>query len=357
MPTVKNNKIVNELLIWYEQNKRELPWRNEQDAYKIWLSEIILQQTRVDQGLPYYTKFTEKYPNIYALADATENDVLRTWQGLGYYSRARNLHKCAKTIANNYNGVFPSTRDELMKLPGIGPYTSSAIASIAYGKKEAVVDGNVIRLITRLYGIEEDISNTHTQTKIKDIVDELIPSSKPDLFNQAIMEFGALQCTPKNPKCNLYPFLRQCESQLNGLIDKIPFKAKRIKVKTRYFNYLTIEIDGKFLMTKRKNKDIWQGLFEFVLLEHDTNTDVNELNFPEALLLQPDKWEIQEESRIYKHLLSHQKIMTRFIKLKIRANFKFNLSEWKNYRLYSNEEIEVLPKSILIDRYLGEKII
>ena len=237
---MKKNNIAKELINWYNQNKRDLPWRGNRDPYKIWLSEIILQQTRVDQGMPYFISFVEKYPTVYHLAKASIDDVLRSWQGLGYYSRARNLHKCANTIVEKYKGKFPSTRSELIKLPGIGPYTSAAIASMAFGKKEAVVDGNVIRVITKLYGIEEDISEQKTVNQIRIIVDELIPSSNPDLFNQAIMEFGALHCTSKSPSCNTCGFLGICEAQLNGKQGLIPFKLKKTKIRLRFFNQNSI---------------------------------------------------------------------------------------------------------------------
>ena len=279
---MKKNRIAKELLIWYSDNKRDLPWRMDRNPYKIWLSEIILQQTRVDQGLPYYLKFVEKYPSVHDLASAREDDVLRTWQGLGYYSRARNLHKCAKTIVEIFNGNFPSTKVELMQLPGIGPYTSAAIASIAFGKKEAVIDGNVLRVITRIYGIEDDISNQKTQKEIKTIVDELIPTSQPDQFNQAIMEFGALQCTPKKPGCDICSFRGLCIAQFKGSQMKIPFKSKKNGKRTRFFNYFLIEINENYLLRKRLKKDIWNGLFEFYLIETDSAKDIDQMQLPNA---------------------------------------------------------------------------
>jgi len=352
----KKNKIVGELLRWYQQNKRDLPWRADRDPYKIWLSEIILQQTRVDQGLPYYIKFIEKYPTIHELANASEDDVLRTWQGLGYYSRARNLHKCAKSIVNQYNGKFPTARNELIKLPGIGPYTSAAIASFAFHKKEAVVDGNVMRVITRLYGIIQDISTPKTVGYIKSIVDELIPKSQPDIFNQAIMEFGALHCSPKNPSCNTCGFNGICYAQLNKLQDKIPFKSKKAMNRVRYFNYLLIKVNGKYLLRKRKNNDIWKGLFEFVLVETHEVMDFNHFPLPKFLTKNASIWKVNSESKTYKHILSHQTIFCRFYNINTLEEFEHNPMDWGEYQLYSEEEIHELPKSILIDRYLGEKI-
>jgi len=354
---LKKNKVATELLIWYENNKRDLPWRQDRNPYRIWLSEIILQQTRVDQGLPYYLKFTELYPTIHHLANASEDKVLRVWQGLGYYSRAKNLHKCAKIIVEKYNGKFPSSRDELITLPGIGLYTSAAIASFAFKKKEAVVDGNVIRVITRLYGIDGDITNQKTLNQIKSIADELIPSTHPDLFNQAIMEFGALYCTPKNPLCESCRFISLCDAQIKGEHDNIPFKPRKLKKRIRFFNYFLFEFNDKVLLRKRIGKDIWNGLFEFYLIETDIETSLDSLEMPKTLARYPNDWEIVTESKMYKHLLSHQTIMCRFYKVLMHKEFKYNPVDWTDYQLYSKKEILDLPKSILIDRYLGEKII
>jgi len=353
---LKNNKITSQLLNWYINNQRDLPWRKDLNPYKIWLSEIILQQTRVDQGLPYYQRFTNKFPTILDLASAREDKILRTWQGLGYYSRARNLHKCAKIVVNKYDGVFPSTREELMELPGIGPYTSAAIASIAYGKKEAVVDGNVIRVITRIFGIEQDISLLKTIKEIKSIVDDLLPAETPGQFNQAIMEFGAIFCTPNGPSCSTCIFNDICVAHLKKEVKRIPFKSKKIKKRTRYFNYLMIELDDKILLKKRSAKDIWNGLFEFYLMENDSHTEFDGLQIPKVMSKHPDKWEIIDESKMFKHLLTHQTIMCQFYHVKMHNNFVFNQADWPDYNLYSRGEIESLPKSILIDRFLGEKI-
>ncbi|MCK5468883.1 MAG: A/G-specific adenine glycosylase [Cyclobacteriaceae bacterium] len=351
---MKQNRIIKELIRWYNQNKRDLPWRKNRDPYEIWLAEVILQQTRVDQGLPYFFHFKEKYPTVNHLAEAPIDDVLRCWQGLGYYSRARNLHKCAKTIVDKYNGKFPSEREDLIRLPGIGPYTSAAIASFAFGKKEAVVDGNVIRVVTRLYGIEDDISEKKTLNQIKIIVDDLIPKSIPGLFNQAIMEFGALHCTPKKPSCNICGFLGICEAQIKGKQDKLPFKSRKTKKRLRYFNYFLIKINDKYLLRKREERDIWNGLFEFFLIETKTDMSFDQLQLPDKMILYPQEWKILEESKTYKHLLSHQTIMCRFYKIHMSKEFEFDSKEWEEYKLYSKEEIDSLPKSILIDRYFGE---
>ncbi len=350
------DKIVSGLVRWYGQNKRDLPWRHTNDPYRIWISEVILQQTRVDQGLPYYMKFIDKYPTVHWLANAPIDDVLRTWQGLGYYSRARNLHRCSKEIVEDYGGQFPAERSELLKLPGIGPYTSAAIASLAYGKKEAVVDGNVIRVITRLYGINDDISDQKTVNMVKAIVDELIPSNRPDLFNQAIMEFGALFCTPNNPKCTSCSFVGLCAAQSQGNVANIPFKSKKVKKRFRFFTYLIISSGGNYLLCKRGKKDIWQGLFEFYLLETKTESRFDQLDLPDFLSKNPNSWKVTEESITYKHMLTHQTIYCKFYEIELSKKMELDIVDWGEYNLYSKEEIETLPKSILIDRYLGEKI-
>ncbi len=353
---MKKNIITNGLLKWYDLNKRDLPWRKSTDPYKIWLSEVILQQTRVDQGLPYFLSFVEKYPTVFHLAKAHIDEVLRAWQGLGYYSRARNMHKCAKIVVAQFDGIFPENKHELIKLPGIGAYTAAAIASLAYGKQEAVVDGNVIRLITRLYGIEADISDKKTINEIQRIVDKLISKTDPHLFNQAIMEFGALHCTPKNPSCSNCDFLGLCVAQINNQLAKIPFKSSKTKKRLRFFTYLVINIHGRYLMRKRDSKDIWQGLFEFYLIETNSELDFDQLPFPKNIIQSPTKWKVNNESKLYKHLLSHQTLLCRFIEIEMNQDFDFKSTDWDGYKLYSKMEIEQLPKSILTDRYLGEKI-
>ena len=233
---INHKAIAEPLLSWYKRNKREMPWRNTKNPYKIWLSEVILQQTRVEQGLPYYLKFIQKYPSIKHLSEAKIDEVLRLWQGLGYYTRARNLHKCAKTVNNELGGLFPKEVNDLLKLPGIGPYTAAAIASFAFSKKEAVVDGNVLRVITRLFGIADDIGEQKTVRKISRIVNSIIPADNPSDFNHAMMEFGATYCVPRNPDCDNCVFRNSCEANKSNLQTQLPVKNKKIAKKTRYFN-------------------------------------------------------------------------------------------------------------------------
>ena len=354
---MEHNDIIHSLFSWYRTHKRNLPWRNTKNPYKIWLSEIILQQTRIEQGLPYYLKFIDKYPSIQHIADAPIDEVVRLWQGLGYYSRVRNLYLCAKTVSQQFNGKFPEDRAILLKLPGIGPYTSAAIASFAFGKKEAVVDGNVIRFITRMYGIEQDISLGSTVKKINKIVADLIPEDNPDTFNQAIMEFGALQCIPGKPNCDSCIFEISCVARQSRIQNIIPVKNNKLKKRPRFFDYLVIEQSGKVLMHKRKGNDIWKGLFEFFLLETSHKTSFDQLILPYQLIKNPQKWHIEDETKWHRHILTHQIIMCRFIRIILNSRETTNISDWHGYDLYSHSEIEALPKPILLAKYLEGKII
>ena len=272
------NDLTNKLISWYLINKRDLPWRKTTDPYNIWLSEIILQQTRVGQGTPYYHNFIEKYPSVNALASAPEDDVLKLWQGLGYYSRARNLHATAKKVAFELDGKFPNTYKELKKLKGVGDYTASAIASICYNEAAAVVDGNVYRVLSRIFGIETPINSSAGQREFKALAQELIDSERPALFNQAIMEFGAIQCKPKNPYCLHCPFNDRCVAFRKNKIQSLPVKKGKVKVRNRYFNYLVYIIDNSFtILRQRREKGIWRGLFEFPLVESDRELGASDL--------------------------------------------------------------------------------
>lgn len=286
------------IIDWYRQNKRELPWRETRDAYKIWLSEIIMQQTRVDQGLAYYEKFVAHYPTISDLANASEQEILNDWQGLGYYSRARNLHFSAKQIRDSYRGEFPSTYNEIIKLKGVGKYTAAAIASFAFLEPKAVVDGNVYRLLSRVFNIETPIDSAAGQKKFQEIADSLIPVEIPDEHNQAMMEMGAVICTPNQPKCDLCPLSILCEVRKTNTWDKLPVKANKTKVRKRYFHYLIYENKGKTLLEQRTKKDIWEKLFQFPLIETiDEHLGLDQL---------PIKPEFKSETIIHK--LSHQHI-------------------------------------------------
>ncbi|MEO1052021.1 MAG: A/G-specific adenine glycosylase [Bacteroidota bacterium] len=346
------------LIEWYERNKRDLPWRNTTDPYRIWLSEIILQQTRVVQGMPYYLKFIEHFPTVSALAEADEQVVLRLWQGLGYYSRARNLHKCAKVLMQEYNGDFPKKVDELLKLPGVGRYTAAAIASFSFGVRSAVVDGNVMRVLSRVFGLEYDISNTKEAAKFFELAGQLISIENPATHNQAIMEFGAIQCTPKSPDCEACIFKPNCVAYNKGLQESLPVKTKKIKVRKRYFHYLVVQKEGKLLMRERRSKDIWTGLYDFFLVE---STDV--LNEDKILVHESltntfgDKIKISGQSEEYTHILTHQKIFARFYMCVLEENQASQAEIFhSDFGFYDPDEIMALPKPVLISNYLRDYI-
>lgn len=303
-------QIVLNILQWYQKNKRDLPWRATNNPYFIWLSEIILQQTQVIQGLNYYHKFIENFPTINHLASAKEEDVLKLWQGLGYYSRARNLHKSAQTIVNDYKGVFPSTYNDVLKLSGVGPYTASAITSMAYELPYPVLDGNVYRFIARLYNIDLPINQPKTYTAFQQILSEMMVNQKPSIFNNAMMEMGATVCKPVQPLCHNCPVLSFCEAYKKGTINQLPVKLNKVKVKTRVFNYIYFNTGGTFYMEKRGQKDIWENMYQLPLIE--TNTPVGESEM--MLMLKEKQWgdalEIKFEMDL-SHQLTHQKILVK----------------------------------------------
>ncbi len=277
------------IIFWYHQNKRDLPWRDTQNPYKIWLSEIILQQTRVAQGMPYYQKFVENFPTVQELANADEETVLRLWQGLGYYSRARNLHAAAKYISEELNGIFPTTYIEIKKLKGVGDYTAAAISSFAFDEVQAVVDGNVYRVLARFFGIEKDITSSEEKKEFRELAQKLISTKEPAIYNQSIMEFGALQCVPKNPNCKNCPLQENCTAFAKNLIEKLPVKSKKTVVKDRFMHYLVFvngeesnkkdkdnkNSEKKVLVHKRQEGDIWQGLYDFFVLEYQEKDKKN----------------------------------------------------------------------------------
>ena len=303
---------------WYQANKRDLPWRNETDAYKIWLSEIILQQTQVGQGLAYYYRFIQKFPTVDLLAKAKEDEVLKLWQGLGYYSRARNLHAAAKWVCEVHKAKFPENYSEILSLKGVGTYTAAAIASFAFNLPYAVVDGNVYRFLSRLFGIYTPIDSSLGKKQFQDLANELLDKKSPGLHNQAIMEFGSQYCKPARPDCEHCIFKDKCVAATKGLVAELPIKEKKLKTRTRYFNYLIL-IDNKqaTIVKKRSDNDIWKGLYEFVLIETDTKADVelvlNVFNENKKV-----RQTILHASKEYRHLLSHQLLITQFIVIKVK---------------------------------------
>lgn len=323
----------NSLIQWYLNNKRDLPWRNTQNPYLIWLSEIMLQQTRVAQGLPYYVAFTNAFPTVFDLANASEEQVLKLWQGLGYYSRARNLHRTAQFVVSEFKGEFPNNNKDLLKLKGIGDYTAAAIASFAYNEAVPVVDGNVFRVLSRYFDLETDISLATAKKEFAALAFELMPKNDPANFNQAIMEFGALQCVPKNPNCEICVFNSSCAALQKKKVHLLPFKSKKIKVSYRFFNYLVFEDeDLNTIIQKRDQKGIWHNLYEFPLIETET-----EVNFDEISGLISDKYsEKYSITSIYDwnskgqiHKLSHQHLNIKFWKIKVKEKINEGITAQK----------------------------
>lgn len=305
------------VITWYNKNKRDLPWRKTSDPYLIWLSEIILQQTRIEQGTAYYLNFARKYPNIQKLAEAPEDEVLKLWQGLGYYSRARNLHYTARFILKEYEGKFPDSYKKLLSLRGIGEYTAAAIASIAFNLPHAAVDGNVYRVLSRYFGIDEPIDSSKGKKLFQKLADDNIQKSHPGIYNQAVMEFGALHCKPKNPDCDRCPLFNKCIAKQLNEVDKFPVKKGKTKVTNRYFNYLVIESGENTFIRKRIENDIWKNLHEFPMIETNKKSSTKELIEKISVVSNSKSIVFKKETHWKKHILSHQRIFYRFIYLQI----------------------------------------
>jgi len=335
------------LIQWYLQNKRDLPWRNTIDPYFIWLSEIMLQQTRVAQGLPYFLRFTEAFPTVFDLAKADEEQVLKLWQGLGYYSRARNLHKTAQQVAFEYKGEFPKRYAELLKLKGIGEYTAAAIASFAYNESVPVVDGNVYRVLSRYFEVETDIASSGAKKEFTQLAAELLPKGEANLFNQAIMEFGALQCVPKNPDCANCIFSDSCAALQKKKVAQLPVKSKKVKVKTRFFTYLVFEDEVRnTLIQKRTQKGIWHNLYEFPLLETETNlsTDVISDLIHKQILIENKILDISRfNETVMVHKLTHQHLNIYFWKVRVAGQLSGGI-DWKS--------VKKLPFPIVIHNFI-----
>lgn len=341
-------KFSNTLIYWYLQNKRALPWRKSKHPYFIWLSEIMLQQTRVAQGLAYYLKFTEEFPTVFDLAKAEESTVLKMWQGLGYYSRARNLHFSAKYIANELNGEFPSTYKKIIKLKGVGDYTASAIASICFNEPTAVVDGNVYRVLSRYFGIATPVNSSAGIKEFKALAQSLLDTKQPGTYNQALMDFGAMHCKPQNPLCGTCPFANSCVALEKKLTKELPVKEKKIKITKRYFNFLVIKTDDhNTILKERKGKGIWQGLYQFPLIETKNISNQREIVASEEFQnLFPAKTTLSlfNKKEII-HKLSHQHLYTQFWIVETSSLKEASIS-WEN--------IEDYPVPILIANFLKE---
>ena len=347
-----NRYFSDKLVEWYLRNKRDLPWRDTTDPYKVWLSEIILQQTRVMQGLPYYLRFVETFPTVNHLASATEEEVLRLWQGLGYYTRARNLHKSAKAVVDDYNGVFPDSYKKLLTLPGIGEYTAAAIASFSFREAVAVVDGNVFRVLSRVFGIMDEINSQKGRGVFSLLANNVLDKTRPHYHNQALMEFGALQCVPKNPLCSSCDLMSICYAFQKNMQSALPKKAKAKASRRRYLYYIVAQRGKSLLMRKRSKKDIWHGLYDFHSVE-------NEIPLEQDAVLKKIQESFGKEitaghisiSADYKHILTHQVILAKFVV--IRAE-KIRPPKDTNLKFYTFEKINDLPKPVLITRFLCE---
>ena len=345
------------LLTWYEEFGRKLPWRETNNPYYIWLSEIIMQQTRIEQGLAYYELFIKKYPTVKELADASEEDILKSWQGLGYYSRARNLHTAAQQIMDNYNGKFPDTYDGILALKGVGRYTAAAIASFAYGMDYPVIDGNVYRFISRLYGIYTPIGTEQAYKEFEKILMRLIDKEHPGQFNQAMMDFGSTWCKPTGYDCNNCIFKEECEAHQKGKVDLLPVKTKPTSIKKRYFYYFDIRwgCNEKYLLVKKRaSGDIWQGLYDFPLYE--PNSPIPPKKQKKQLFEILTSWfgdepTVFELGPVYEHKLTHRTIIAHFIQAKY--NDKPSKIPEKT-QIIMESEVKTLPISRLIDRYLSK---
>jgi A/G-specific adenine glycosylase len=307
---------------WYNQNKRSLPWRETSDPYKIWISEIILQQTRVEQGWAYYQRFTEKFPSIDDLASASEDQVLKLWQGLGYYSRARNLHESAKIIKTKHHGLFPQTYTEILSLKGIGPYTAAAVASIAFNLPHPVLDGNVYRFLSRYFGISLPVNSATGKKRFQKIASDIMPPHNPGYHNEALMEFGALQCTPRSPACTDCPVSSSCYAFGRNKVLQLPVKEKKSGRRMRYFYYYLVERGDFIWLEKRTGNDIWKNLYQFPAVE-----TLYELSLEEAALLNPSflngtGYSVKSISEARKHVLSHQILFARLVHLNVNIAFK-----------------------------------
>jgi A/G-specific adenine glycosylase len=351
----RKNAISEVLIKWYEHNKRDLPWRDITDPYKIWVSEIILQQTRVAQGIEYYFRFIQKFPNVKSLAAATEDEVLKLWQGLGYYSRARNMRIAASQIITHHAGNFPENYKDVLKLKGVGEYTAAAICSITFNEPFAVVDGNVIRVLSRLYGVENAVDTTTGIKKIYTLANEILDKKNPGLHNQALMEFGALMCVPTTPDCSNCVLKSICVAFQTNVVNLLPFKSKKINVKSRYFNYLYLKSGENIYIQKREAKDVWHNLYEFPLVEADKIFYKEELAANKSfkdLISNFKMIRVGFATKTLKHQLSHQTIYACLFEIILpETDIQFD-----NYIRIKKHEISNYPVSRLIELLMIEMV-
>lgn len=354
----RNSHISSVLISWYRQNKRDLPWRDTTDPYLIWISEIILQQTRVAQGLDYYLRFVNRFPDVMSLAEADEDEVLTYWQGLGYYSRARNLHHAAKTIIRSFEGNFPSSHKEVLSLKGVGEYTAAAIVSFAHGERYAVLDGNVYRVLSRLFAIEEPIDAGSGKKIFSQLAQELLDPNNPGIHNQSIMEFGALHCTPFNPDCRACPLQDCCLALKKGTVSQLPRKQGKIKVQNRYFNYFDVRVgdaNDTIFLKKRTEDDIWKNLYEFPLIEtledYPLEAIFQDHRFMEMFPNMPSI-QVKSSPLTFKHILSHRIIYAKFYQVVVEEISQKLLGECTRIKL---EELPDYAVSRLVSKYFEKK--
>lgn len=341
----------NTIIEWYRDNKRELPWRESSDPYLIWISEIILQQTRVVQGYDYFLRFIERFPDVKSLADADEDEVMKYWQGLGYYSRARNLHSAARSM----NGVFPTTYEGVLALKGVGEYTAAAICSFAYGMPYAVLDGNVYRVLSRYLGIDTPIDSGQGKKLFAALANELLDKARPAVYNQAIMDFGALQCTPQNPNCMFCPLADSCAALLKGTVMQLPVKQHKTKTTNRYFNYMYVRAGDSTFIHKRTGDDIWKNLFEFPLIETDTPVSEEELlALPQfrALFAEGETPVVRCVCRDVKHVLSHRVIYACFYEITLPGTTR----SFAGYQKIKGSELDRYAVSRLVHSFIEKYI-
>lgn len=341
------------LLDWFEKNPRPLPWKDTKDPYLIWLSEIILQQTRVEQGLPYFEKFRQRFPTVSDLAKAPEDEVMKLWEGLGYYSRARNLHAAAKFITDDLKGHFPADFDGIRKLKGVGDYTAAAVASFAFDLPHAVVDGNVYRVLSRFLAIEIPIDETAGKKIFANAARRLLDESHPAVYNQAIMNFGAMHCLPANPKCTSCPLQELCVAFRQKTTDKLPVKAKKLEKKDRFFHYLVVNCGEAVLIRRRNRRDIWQHLYEFPMVEAPKSaTLLEDLALPPFLQNHP--FQLKKISKTYRQLLTHQTVFATFFEIDLPSNPVLQNEE---FILVKRENLPTFAFPKIIDLYLKDKIL
>ncbi|NND07546.1 MAG: A/G-specific adenine glycosylase [Saprospiraceae bacterium] len=347
LPNSKDKTIRSGILTWAQQHPRDLPWKDTSDPYRIWVSEIILQQTRVQQGTPYYHRFIETFPNVFKLASASIDDLYKVWEGLGYYRRARHMHEAAQRIVNEFEGNFPTSYDEILSLKGVGPYAAAAIGSFAFGLPHPVIDGNVQRVMARLYGIHAETDSTAGKKEVEKVVSGVFDKNDPATFNQAIMDFGALHCKPQNPSCADCPLSGSCYAWKNQIVHQLPRKKTKKPRKERFFYYLVFRNETDIWIRKREANDVWQHLYEFYLVEHSEPKPWSEI-----LNLLPPEIEVLHTSEAYRQLLTHQQIHASFSEVYLPTDYE--LRNVQDMMRINQEKLENFAFPKVIDCYLRD---